>query len=57
MRVKIIHAREHREGGCSKEEVSRVRMLRRSQRWRLGQDEPLDLVLGAGAGGGGVWLP
>lgn len=24
LRVKILHAREHREGGCSKEEVSRA---------------------------------
>lgn len=51
--VKIIHAREHRAGECSKEEVSRVRCKGEARRCSLGQDEPLDLVLGGGRVGGG----
>ena len=51
--VKIIHAREHRAEECSKEEVSRVRCKGEARRCSLGQDEPLDLVLGGGRVGGG----
>ena len=51
LRVKIIHAREHRAGECSKEEVSRVRCRGEARTCRLGQDEPLDPVLGVGGQG------
>ena len=57
-------------GECSKEEVSRVRCKGEARRCSLGQDELLDLVLGAGGrgvgsggvgvggqGGWGHWLP